>query len=124
MVCVMKTIQTLNGRIKSNARVRPLQAWWRLIGGKCVAGVWAALLLLVFPASGTEITVSAAASLSDAMTEIGTNFEAQSGIQVRFNFGGSSTLHAVAANSGRRAGGLVFFGGRGADEYAGQKGID
>jgi molybdate transport system substrate-binding protein len=51
-----------------------------------------ALLWLVFPTYGTEITVSAAASLSDAMTEIGTNFEVQSGIQIRFNFGGSSTL--------------------------------
>jgi molybdate transport system substrate-binding protein len=39
-----------------------------------------------------DITVSAAASLSDALPEIGTNFQAQTGVRVEFNFGASSTL--------------------------------
>lgn len=43
-------------------------------------------------ANAAEILVSAAASLSGALTEIGTNFEAQTGIRVEFNFGASSTL--------------------------------
>lgn len=39
-----------------------------------------------------EITVFAAASLTDALKEIGTNYEKQSGDQVSFNFGASSLL--------------------------------
>jgi molybdate transport system substrate-binding protein len=92
MVCIMKTTELPDAGINPNAAGTQGQALWKMIGCKRVASIWAALLLLVFPACGTEITVSAAASLSDAMTEIGTNFAAQSGIQVRFNFGGSSTL--------------------------------
>lgn len=49
--------------------------------------------LLSAPAvAAAQILVSAAASLSDALTEIGANFSAQTGIGVKFNFGGSSTL--------------------------------
>jgi len=48
----------------------------------------------------TTITVSAAASLTDAFTEIGEAFtEANPGIEVRFNFAGSSTL-AEQINAG------------------------
>lgn len=88
----MNTTELPDAGIRPNTAGPQGQAWWRLIGCKRVASIWVALLLLVFPACGSEITVSAAASLSDAMTEIGTNFETQSGIKVRFNFGGSSTL--------------------------------
>jgi molybdate transport system substrate-binding protein len=51
-----------------------------------------ACLLSLQSAGSTEITVCAAASLSDALTEIGANFQAQSGIKVEFNFAASSTL--------------------------------
>jgi molybdate transport system substrate-binding protein len=51
-----------------------------------------ALLLLAHSAGATEILVSAAASLNNVLTELGTNFWAQTGIQVEFNFGASSTL--------------------------------
>ncbi len=48
----------------------------------------------------TTITVSAAASLTDAFTEIGAAFtEANPGIEVRFNFAGSSSL-AEQINAG------------------------
>ena len=48
----------------------------------------------------TTITVSAAASLTDAFTEIGDTFtEANPGIEVRFNFAGSSSL-AEQINAG------------------------
>jgi molybdate transport system substrate-binding protein len=43
-------------------------------------------------ASAAEITVFAAASLADALTEIGKGFEAASGPHVAFNFGASSDL--------------------------------
>lgn len=44
------------------------------------------------PLSAAEIFVSAAASLTDAMKEIGARFEKQSGDRVTFNFAASSTL--------------------------------
>jgi molybdate transport system substrate-binding protein len=88
----MNTTELPDAGIRPNTAGPQGQAWWRLIGCKRVASIWVAFLLLVFPTCGSEITVSAAASLSDAMTEIGTNFETQSGIKVRFNFAGSSTL--------------------------------
>ena len=48
----------------------------------------------------TNITISAAASLTDAFTEIGEEFEKRNaGINVRFNFAGSSTL-AEQINAG------------------------
>jgi molybdate transport system substrate-binding protein len=50
------------------------------------------LLLLAPSVFATEILVSAAASLNNVLTELGTNFQAQTGIQVEFNFGASSTL--------------------------------
>ena len=43
--------------------------------------------------AGTTLTVSAASSLTEAMSEIGQRFEAtHPGVSVRFNFGGSSAL--------------------------------
>jgi molybdate transport system substrate-binding protein len=52
------------------------------------------LLLLAFaPAAlGVELRVSAAASLGDALREVGANYEKRSGDRVVFNFGPSSTL--------------------------------
>jgi molybdate transport system substrate-binding protein len=44
------------------------------------------------PASAAEITVFAAASLADALTEIGRAFEASTGHHVFFNFGATSDL--------------------------------
>ncbi|HEU0106777.1 MAG TPA: molybdate ABC transporter substrate-binding protein [Vicinamibacteria bacterium] len=55
-----------------------------------------AVLLIVLavgsPASAAEITVFAAASLADAVSEIGKAFAAASGHHVAFNFGASSDL--------------------------------
>jgi molybdate transport system substrate-binding protein len=54
-----------------------------------------ALLLSVLIATGisaAELTVHAAASLSDAMNEIGPVYEKESGDKLRFNFGASSML--------------------------------
>lgn len=49
-------------------------------------------LLSLHPVYSTQITAFAAASLGDVLTAIGTNFQAQTGIHVSFNFGGSSAL--------------------------------
>jgi len=51
-----------------------------------------ALVGLVAPLRGTELTVFAAASLTDALREIGSAYERSSGNHVAFNFAGSSTL--------------------------------
>jgi len=55
----------------------------------------AALALLAVsgpPAGAAEVTVFAAASLADAVAEIGRAFEAASGHHLAFNFGGSNDL--------------------------------
>lgn len=53
----------------------------------------AALLVLPFAASAQQITVSAAASLTDAFKEIGAKFEAaRPGATVRYNFAASGVL--------------------------------
>jgi molybdate transport system substrate-binding protein len=50
-------------------------------------------LALALPAAAQQLTVSAAASLTDAMREIGSRFEAsRPGANVRFNFGASGAL--------------------------------
>ena len=41
---------------------------------------------------GRELTVFAAASMADVLTEIGRSFEARTGIAVRFSFAASSAL--------------------------------
>ena len=53
-------------------------------------------------ATPAPITVFAAASLTEAFTRIGTDFEARSGSKVTFNFGSSSTL-ATQITSGAPA---------------------
>ena len=62
----------------------------RLFSTIMVAGV---CLLPLQSACSKEITVFAA-SLSIVLTEIGTNFQAQTGDHVVFNYGGSSPLPA------------------------------
>lgn len=52
--------------------------------------------------AAAPITVFAAASLTEAFTQIGTDFEAKSGSKVTFNFGSSATL-ATQVNSGAPA---------------------
>ncbi len=68
--------------------------------------IWALALPLVLTSCSSDddtemtITVSAAASLSDAFTEIGASFmQANPEVTVRFNFGGSSSL-AEQINAG------------------------
>jgi molybdate transport system substrate-binding protein len=54
-------------------------------------------------AQGTEVTVFAAASLTETFTQLGKDFEAaSSGVRVKFNFGGSPAL-AQQINSGAPA---------------------
>jgi molybdate transport system substrate-binding protein len=53
-------------------------------------------------APAAPITVFAAASLTEAFTQIGTDFEGRSGSKVTFNFGSSSTL-ATQINAGAPA---------------------
>jgi molybdate transport system substrate-binding protein len=47
-------------------------------------------LLIATSISAAELTVYAAASLTDAMNEIGPSYEKQSGDKLQFNFGASS----------------------------------
>jgi molybdate transport system substrate-binding protein len=59
--------------------------------------VWATLSLLVFtlpssPATAEEVTVFAAASLTDCLKELATTFEQNTGHKVVFNLGGSNDL--------------------------------
>lgn len=66
-----------------------------------VAAMVAALALTACSSTGANtLTVSAAASLSDAFTEIGEQYMAENpGVEIRFNFAGSSTL-AEQINAG------------------------
>jgi molybdate transport system substrate-binding protein len=57
-----------------------------------VAAVLTAALGAAGPASAAEITVFAAASLADVLTEIGRAFNAATGDHVLFNFGATSDL--------------------------------
>lgn len=51
-----------------------------------------AALLLALPLAAAEVRVLAAASLTEALQEIGRDYESRSGDRVVFSFGGSSTL--------------------------------
>ena len=53
---------------------------------------WAALIAASTALHGAELSVFAAASLKEALTEIGAAYEKGSGDKVVFNFGASSTL--------------------------------
>ena len=57
-----------------------------------VAGAAAALLAASLPARADEVTVFAAASLTEAVKEAAKGFEAATGHKVSFNFGGSNDL--------------------------------
>src|SRR5262245_21321905 len=56
------------------------------------ASLIVALMLWAHSTSAAEILVSAAASLTDALKEIASNYEKQSGDKVIFNLGASSML--------------------------------
>src|SRR6266571_2206642 len=60
------------------------------MGSRLTAGI--AVALICCAARAGELTVFAAASLSDALKEIAVIYEKQSGDRVVFNFGASSTL--------------------------------
>lgn len=55
-------------------------------------GYVAALLIATLCAGAAELQIFAAASLTQALREIGTNYTKQGGEQLRFNFGASSLL--------------------------------
>jgi molybdate transport system substrate-binding protein len=54
--------------------------------------VYVSLLFMANTIHAAEITVFAAASLTDALEEISANFQAQTGNRVTYNFGGSGAL--------------------------------
>ncbi len=60
----------------------------RLLLCAACAGLW----MPVAPLQGAELTVFAAASLTDSLKEIAAAYEKQTGDKVLFNFGASSTL--------------------------------
>ena len=69
--------------------------------GRVLLSLWLLFAMLVFAGCGAradsnpELTVFAASSLTDVFEELGGEFERQNpGVEVRFNFGGSSMLLA------------------------------
>jgi molybdate transport system substrate-binding protein len=62
-----------------------MRAWRRIVAGLL-------LLVLALPLRATEITLFAAASLTDSLKEIAAAYEKKSGDKIIFNFGASSTL--------------------------------
>jgi len=64
------------------------------------------LVVLSLPLRAAEVTVFAAASLTDSLKEIAANYEKTSGDKISFNFGASSTL-ARQIEAGAPAG--IFF---------------
>lgn len=68
-----------------------------------VAGI---LLIAAATSQASDLTVFAAASLTDSLTEIGTNYEKQTGQKVVFNFEASSLLARQIAEG---APGDIFF---------------
>ena len=77
--------------MKHRARIAALFVWLVLLGAACAEnGVGADRGA---PSDGGEITVFAAASLTQAFTELGERFETEHrGVRVRFSFAGSSSL--------------------------------
>jgi molybdate transport system substrate-binding protein len=64
---------------------------------KCAGAAWFFIILVLFifastAANADEILVAAAASLTDALKEVGAAYQAKSRHKVNFNFGASSTL--------------------------------
>src|ERR1700720_5050555 len=62
-----------------------MRVWLRIATGLM-------LVAMALPLRATEITVFAAASLTDSLKEIAVAYEKQSGDKIIFNFGASSTL--------------------------------
>jgi len=54
--------------------------------------IWPILCLLALPLRAADVTVFAAASLTDSLKAIAANYEKASGDKIVFNFGASSTL--------------------------------
>jgi len=63
--------------------------------------VFSALLLSATGASAANLTVFAAASLTDAFTELGKAFDAQSGNKTTFSFAGSQALRTQLENGAK-----------------------
>ncbi|HZT23449.1 MAG TPA: molybdate ABC transporter substrate-binding protein [Verrucomicrobiae bacterium] len=59
---------------------------------KTVPLLTCSLAILAWPLRAAEVTVFAAASLTDALKAIAANYQKQSGDKIAFNFGASSTL--------------------------------
>jgi len=78
---------------------------------------WLVLLAMALPLPATEVTVFAAASLTESLKEIAATYEKQSGDKIIFNFGASSTL-ARQIEEGAPAD-VFFLGGRGQDGRTG-----
>lgn len=64
---------------------------WRA-RGRLLAALIVAVSLAAAPVAAVELQVLAAASLRDALTEVVTSYERQTGDRVRLDFGASSTL--------------------------------
>ena len=63
------------------------------MSGYCLKIIGLILALGVsLPGRAAEVTVFAAASLTDSLKEIGANYESNSTDHIQFNFGASSTL--------------------------------
>ena len=73
---------------------------------KFLAPLTISLVVLSLPLRAAEVTVFAAASLTDSLKEIAANYEKTSGDKISFNFGASSTL-ARQIEAGAPAG--IFF---------------
>jgi molybdate transport system substrate-binding protein len=67
---------------------------------KTIAAAFLAGQFALAPAHATDVTVFAAASLSDALTEIGKNYETKTGQHVVFSFAASSALARQIEASG------------------------
>ena len=57
-----------------------------------------AVLALLMPVSGQQITVAAAADLNYALKDLGATYEHKTGAKVRFSFGASGTLYSQIQN--------------------------
>ena len=83
-------------RFANREPARPLPVYRPVMRAAAIlAGAAAAMSLAACtgePGGSDRLLVFAASSISDAITEIGDAFEAETGTRVEFNFGGSTTL--------------------------------
>ena len=73
----------------------------RLLTGRLLTGLLLPALLLGGGAHAATLTVFAASSLTDAFTEIGRDFDRQTGNRTTFQFAGSQTLRTQLENGAR-----------------------